>query len=97
MPTTTLIRTASLAALIFAAGLTPQAPAVAADAHAHAHASVPVIQVAARHLIRPLSQARPFGRKYCWKIARKSNQTCLSTSPIRSRESHVQWELTPAA
>ena len=34
MPTTTLIRTASLAALIFAAGLAPQAPAIAADAHA---------------------------------------------------------------
>ncbi len=43
MPTTTLIRTASLAALIFAAGLAPQAPAIAADAHS----SVPVIRVAA--------------------------------------------------
>ncbi len=43
MPTTTLIRTASLAALIFAAGLAPPAPATAADARG----SVPVIRVAA--------------------------------------------------
>jgi len=43
MPTMTLIRTASLAALIFAAGLAPQAPAGAADARG----GVPVIRVAA--------------------------------------------------
>ena len=43
MPTSTLIRTASLAALIFAAGLAPQVPATAADVHG----SVPVIRVAA--------------------------------------------------
>ena len=43
MPTMTLIRTASLAALIFAAGLALQTPATAADAHS----SVPIIRVAA--------------------------------------------------
>ncbi len=43
MPTTTLIRTASLAALIFAAGVAPHAPATAADSGG----GVPVIRVAA--------------------------------------------------
>ncbi len=43
MPTRTLIRTASLAGVILAAGVAPQAPATAADAPR----SVPVIRVAA--------------------------------------------------
>jgi pilus assembly protein CpaC len=43
MPTRMLIRTASLAALVFAAGLAPRAPAIAADVRGH----TPVIRVAA--------------------------------------------------